>query len=120
MIKSKAPTKTAAKTTTETDIQNDIRLKLSNYGVVIRENTGNFLTPDGRYVKCGVIGLSDLLFVGDGYVAFIEVKKPGGTIRKEQKNFIRRMRQLHHRAGIAYSVEDAFKIAGIPESGVHT
>jgi hypothetical protein len=97
----------------ETDIQNSIRLALSQFGVVIRQNTGNFLTPDGRRVKCGVTGLSDLLFVGDGYVAFIEVKKPGGRIRPEQKNFIRRMRELHHRAGIAYSVEDALRICGI-------
>ncbi len=105
---------------TETDIQNSIRKALSPYGVVIRENTGNFLTPDGRHVKCGVAGLSDLLFIGDGYIAFIEVKKPGGSIRLEQKNFIRRMWQLHHKAGIARSVEEAFMIAGIPESGVHT
>jgi hypothetical protein len=98
---------------TETDIQNKIRIALSAYGVVIRQNTGNFLTPDGRRVKCGATGLSDLLFIGDGYIAFIEVKKPGGNIRPEQKNFIRRMHELHHRAGIAYSVDDALRIAGI-------
>lgn len=98
---------------TETDIQNSIRIALSAYGVVIRQNTGNFLTPDGRHVKCGMPGLSDLLFIGDGYVAFIEVKKPGGHIRPEQKNFIRRMHELHHRAGIAYCVDDALQIAGI-------
>lgn len=101
---------------TETDIQNSIRQALSPYGVVIRQNTGNFITPDGRHVKCGMTGLSDLLFIGDGYIAFIEVKKPGGHIRPEQKNFIRRMWQFHHRAGIAHSVEEAFMIAGIQVS----
>lgn len=95
---------------TETDIQNTIRMALSDHGIVVRQNTGNFLTPDGRRVKCGVTGLSDLLFIGDGYCAFIEVKKPGGRLRPEQRAFIWRMRELHQRAGVAYSVEDALSI----------
>lgn len=94
---------------TETDIQNQIRIKLSDYGIVIRQNTGNFLTADGRHVKCGMTGLSDLLFIGDGYVAFIEVKKPKGRVRPEQVKFIEAMRKLGHKAGIARSVEDAIQ-----------
>lgn len=100
----------------EIEIQNEIRVALSQHGVVIRQNTGNFTTTDGRHVKCGVTGLSDLLFIGDGSVAFIEVKKPGGRIRPEQVNFIRRMKELHQRAGIAYSVDDALKIIGVKET----
>ena len=69
----------------EIQVQNEIRIALSKFGVVIRQNTGNFTTADGRHVKCGVTGLSDLLFVGnDGRCAFIEVKKPGGRASKEQ------------------------------------
>lgn len=98
----------------EIQIQNEIRIALSQHGIVIRQNTGNFTTEDGRHVKCGVTGLSDLLFVGnDGRCAFIEVKKPGGRIRQEQENFIRCVREKGHRAGIAYSVEDALKIIGV-------
>lgn len=97
----------------ETDIQNSIRLALSHHGIVIRQNTGTFLTPDGRHVKCGLTGMSDLLFIGDGYVAFIEVKTASGRIRPEQQNFINRMLQMNHRAGIARSIEDALKIIGV-------
>jgi hypothetical protein len=99
----------------ETDIQNKIRIALSKYGVVIRQNSGNFITPDGRHVKCGVTGLSDLLFIGNGFCAFIEVKRPGGHIRPEQERFIQRMHELNQRAGIAYSVDDALRIVGVTD-----
>lgn len=98
---------------TETDIQNEIRKALSPYGIVIRQNTGNFELKDGRRIVCGVKGLSDLLFVGNGRVAFIEVKTPTGKPTAEQINFIERMKQLGHSAGIARSVEDAFRLAGV-------
>ncbi len=98
---------------TETDLQNQIRLALSGYGIVIRQNTGNFELKDGRWVKCGVKGLSDLLFVGRGKVAFIEVKTPSGKPTAEQLAFIERMRELGHSAGIARSVEDALELAGV-------
>lgn len=97
----------------ETDLQNQIRLALSKHGIVIRQNTGNFELKDGRWVKCGVKGLSDLLFVGRGKVAFIEVKTPAGRVSTEQLAFIERVRELGHSAGIARSVEDALEIAGV-------
>ena len=98
---------------TENFIQNEIRVALSAHGICIRMNTGNFTTTDGRHVKCGVTGLSDLLFIGqNGKAAFIEVKKPGGRASKEQLSFIRRMQELGHAAGIAYSVADALEIIG--------
>lgn len=96
----------------ETDIQNQIRMALSEHGIVIRQNTGNFLTTDGRRVVCGVKGLSDLLFIGNGFVAFIEVKNDKGRPSKEQVNFIEAVRMLGHRAGICRSVEDALKLIG--------
>ena len=97
----------------ETDLQNQIRLALSKHGIVIRQNTGNFELKDGRWVKCGVKGLSDLLFIGRGKVAFIEVKTEYGKSTSEQLAFIERMRELGHSAGIARSVEDALEIAGV-------
>lgn len=48
----------------------------------------------------------------DGRVFYIEVKKPGGAIRDNQKKFIKAMRDSGALAGIAYSVEDAIKIIG--------
>lgn len=101
---------------TETDIQNQIRLALSKYGVVIRLNTGNFELKDGRHIICGVRGLSDLLFIGNGKVAFIEVKTPTGRPSPEQLSFIERMQALGHSAGIARSVEDALRLAGVYDS----
>ena len=101
----------------ETDIQNSIRLALSPYGVVIRQNTGNFLTADGRHVVCGITGLSDLLFIGNGKVAFIEVKTDIGKPSKEQICFIKRMQELGHAAGICRSVDEALKLIGVDNIG---
>ena len=98
---------------TETDLQNQIRMALSPYGVVIRQNTGNFQLKDGRRIMCGVKGLSDLLFIGNNRVAFIEVKTETGKPSQEQLNFIRRMQELGHSAGIARSTEDALRLAGV-------
>lgn len=95
---------------TETDIQNAIRCELSKYGVVVRMNTGFFQTFDGRVIKCGIKGMSDLLFIGQGYVAFIEVKTPTGRLRPEQKNFLARMKSMGHIAGVARSVDEAVKL----------
>jgi len=94
----------------ETDIQNEIRMALSVYGICLRMNTGVFKTDDGRTIKCGIQGTSDLLFVGNKYIAWIEVKTPTGKARPEQLNFIRVMKELGHRAGIARSVEEALEI----------
>lgn len=102
---------------TETDLQNQIRLALSPYGVVIRQNTGNFQLKDGRRIMCGVKGLSDLLFIGQNRVAFIEVKTETGKPSQEQLNFIRRMQELGHSAGIAHSTEDALRLAGVVDDG---
>ena len=102
---------------TETDLQNQIRLALSPYGVVIRQNTGNFQLKDGRRIMCGVKGLSDLLFIGNNRVAFIEVKTETGKTTQEQLNFIRRMQELGHSAGIARSTEDALRLAGVVDDG---
>ena len=92
-------------------IQNTIRLALSREGIVLRLNVGLFYTIDGRPVATGLPkGTSDLMFIGNGFVAFIETKAPKGRATDDQLNFLARMRALGHRAGIARSVQDAFTI----------
>lgn len=95
----------------ETDIQNNIRVALSGYGLVLRLNVGTFITQDGRHISTGLPpGCPDLLFIGKHCVAFIEVKTEKGRISKAQQHFIDYIRKLGHRAGVARSVEDALKI----------
>lgn len=62
----------------ETEIQKQIMLALSEYGIVIRQQSGNFYTEYGGRIKVGFTGLSDLQFISnDGsLVCFIEVKRP--------------------------------------------
>ncbi|MDO5559398.1 MAG: VRR-NUC domain-containing protein [Oscillospiraceae bacterium] len=97
---------------TETDIMNLIRMNLSEAGfVVFRANVGKMKLPDGRWFDTGLPkGFSDLFAVKDGRIYFIEVKKPGGIARPEQINFISQMKKHGCIAGIAHSVEEAFKL----------
>ncbi|MDR1706198.1 MAG: VRR-NUC domain-containing protein [Clostridiales bacterium] len=98
----------------ETSLQNEIRVALSKYGVVMRRQCGKFLTADGRRtVNIGIPGESDLEFIGYKFVAFIEVKLPGQKPRLEQERFLERMRNLGHRTGVAHSVEEALQIIGM-------
>ena len=110
----------------EKTVQDEIRIALSDHGIVFRTNSGEFW--QGRQVyskefKQPVLinlrkvqglpkGFSDLVFVGNGYVAFIETKNETGKPRPDQINFIDRMRALNHRAGVARSVGDALEIIG--------
>lgn len=97
----------------EHDIQNEIRIAVSPYCVIFRINVGKGYTKDGRYFDTGVPrGFSDLFGVrrSDGKAVFIEVKKPGGKVRSEQKNFIRKMRENGAIAGVCYCEEDALKL----------
>jgi hypothetical protein len=74
-------------------------------------NVGEFTTKDGRHISSGLpVGTSDLLFIGHGYIAFIEVKRPKGHISPGQITFINAMRELGHRAGIAHNVDEALNI----------
>ena len=98
---------------TEAEIQNQIRAKLSPYAILFRVNVGSGKTNDGRYFSTRVPkGYSDLsgFRKSDGKAVFIEVKKPGGSVRLEQENFIKQMRENGAIAGIAHSVEEALEI----------
>lgn len=75
----------------ETEIQKNIMLELSKYGICIRQQSGVFRVVDNleqvlkygakpkiRYIKCGFNGISDLQFISDDgkLVCFIEIKRP--------------------------------------------
>jgi len=96
--------------TTETPIQNRIRVACSKYGVCFRQQSGVFMTMYGEKVKIGIDGLSDLLFVGQGFVIFFEVKSAKGRASDAQKNFLQVMREYGHRAEIVRSPEEAVQI----------
>lgn len=107
-------------------IQDEIRLALSDFGLVFRTNAGEFyqgklvyssefkqhVLINMRRVQGLPIGFSDLIFIGDGKTAFIETKRAGENPRIEQVNFLQRMADLHHMAGVARSVDDALAIIG--------
>lgn len=98
---------------TEHDVQNEIRLALSEQGYcVFRINSGKVKTDDGRWFDVGVPkGFSDLLAIRNGKAYFIEVKNEVGRPTDEQINFIKQMQTRYGcRAGIARSVEDALSI----------
>ena len=98
---------------TEHDIQNAIRAALSEHAIVFRVNVGSGYTKDGRYVTTGVPpGFPDLFGfrLSDNRMFFIEVKKPGGSVRPQQIKFINQMRSYGAIAGICYSVDDALKL----------
>lgn len=109
---------------TEHELQNQIRVALSQYGLVFRTNSGAFWQGRRVYVPelGGMVltdlsrieglpeGFSDLLFVDAHGCAFIEVKAKGGRLSAAQKKFLDRVQAMGHRAGVARSVADAVQI----------
>ena len=109
-------------------IQDEIRLALSEYGIVLRLNSGKFwqgkrvwsnefqqyVLTELRPVQGCPEGTSDLLFLGENSnVAFVECKTRTGVAREKQKRFIEMMREFGIKADIARSVEDARKMIGV-------
>ena len=118
---------------TEADVQNSIRLKLSELGYFTeRINVGSgYLVPKGlmdkikrlcpqlkpeldkiSYFSTGAVkGRSDVSAIKDGKIAFLEIKNEVGRPSPEQLKFIEVMQKRYGcRAGIARSVDDALKI----------
>ena len=121
---------------TEHDIQNEIRLALSNAGFFTeRINVGSGFLINGKlmakikarcpelrpeldkvqYFSTGAVnGRSDLSAIKDGKIYFIEVKDDKGRPSKDQIHFIKIMTERYGcGAGIARSVEDAKRICEI-------
>ena len=92
----------------ETEIQNAIRVVLSEIGIVKRNNVGKFYTPDGRPITIGIPGEADLtLFQNGGKTVFIEVKTDAGRQSKIQRKFQAAVERLGYEYIIMRSVDDA-------------
>lgn len=108
----------------EHNIQDSIRLELSKHGIVLRLNSGKFWQGQRvwsnefkQYVLINLRpiqgcpeGTSDLLFIGEDNIAFIEVKDDKGKLRTEQERFLKIVQSFGHKAGVARSIDDALKI----------
>ena len=97
---------------TETDIMKNIMIALCERGCIVnRTNSGVYYTKDGRPVRVGAPGMSDLQgHTPSGQCFYLEVKKPGQKPRKNQIEFLEAMRSTGAIAGWADSVENALKI----------
>lgn len=101
--------------TSETDIQNQIRVALSPYCIIFRMNVGLCYTKDGRPMRTGVpVGFSDLFGhrKSDGRAVYIEVKTPSGKVSPAQIRFLECMAANGAIAGVCRSVEDALRLVG--------
>lgn len=101
----------------EKDIQNAIRLGVSDIAVTFRSNVGKLYTDDGRMIATGLPkGFPDLFGYrkSDGKIIFIEVKTTKGRLRPEQEKFLQTVKEDGCIAGVARSVDDARRIiAGV-------
>lgn len=98
---------------TEHDIQNAIRLKLSELGyAVFRINSGKVKMADGRWFDTGVPkGFSDLIACKGGRIYFLEVKNETGRASADQLSFLAVMRDRYGCvAEIVRSVDDAVRV----------
>ena len=109
---------------TEHELQNKIRVALSEYGLVFRTNAGAFwqgrrvwsrelqsvVLTDLQKVEGLPEGFPDLLFLDARGCALIEVKAPGGRLRGTQARFLNQVQAMGLRAGVARSVQDAIDI----------
>lgn len=108
----------------ENIIQANIRLRLSEMraGIFLRYNVGTFLTMDGRPVKIGEPGVSDLIGITPhvvtqedvgrtiGVFTALETKQLKDTTAKSRKlsqgNFLKQVNALGGLGAIVRSVED--------------
>lgn len=100
----------------ETDIQNDIRVALSERGIIVwRNNVGLAKFPNGSVVKYGLCnGSSDLIGISpNGRFIAIEVKVPEEEPDSDQENFIKVILRNGGIAGVAHSVEEALQLVMI-------
>lgn len=99
----------------EHDIQNLIRLALSERGIISwRNHTFALKDKDGRLVRGGLcVGSSDIIgIMPDGRFLAIEVKKPGKKPTPEQLNFIEVIRRHGGIAGVVHSPEELEGLLG--------
>lgn len=98
----------------ETLLQDKIIAALSQYGMVLRLNTGRFKTFDNRWISIGVKGTPDLLYVGhNAEVVWLEIKTPSGRLSSEQLTFHAKLRHMGHKVVVARSVDEALDGIGV-------
>ena len=103
----------------ETALMNQIRVELSKTCVIFRANVGSVRMMDGRYFSTGLPkGFPDLFGFRkeDNRIVFVEVKTDTGKVRKEQKEFITRMKSIGCIAGVVRSVEEAVRLVSNDEN----
>lgn len=95
----------------EKEIQKEIMEWLNNNNVFhYRQNSGVFFI-NGRMIRAGVTGISDIVGVLNGGVAFyIEVKKYGGKVSENQKSFLERAKNAGAITVVAYCLDDVKKV----------
>lgn len=94
---------------TETDLQNRIRVGISDIAVTHRINVGTFKVGK-RYVSTGVRpGFSDLFGhrKSDGKAFYLEIKTDKGVVSENQEKFIAAMQKTGAIAGVCRSVAEA-------------
>lgn len=96
----------------ETSTQNQIRAALCAEGCIVhRANVGLFYTRDGRRIKIGETGHSDLYgHRPDGKAFYLEVKTPIGEASEEQIRFVEAMYRSGAIAGFVRTVDEAVRI----------
>ncbi len=99
----------------EADLSRTIQIALCARGHRLwRFNVGLLHTPDGRPIRIGVKGASDLIGIAwGGRFLSIEVKRPSNKKppTKRQEDWIAMVIKVGGRAGVARSIEEAIKIA---------
>ena len=106
---------TATKTTAESRLLYEVIREIGKYGAVYRTNAGAALLPNGQTFRGLPAGFADCMAIlPGGKACFVEVKVKPNKPTKQQLVFIGKMQRLGCRAGVAYSVEDALKICGLP------
>ena len=98
----------------ESQLLNKVMRELGKHGEVFRTHSGRFFTKSGQPIKSLVKGFSDcMLILPGGQVCFIETKVKPNKPSPEQTTFIRKMKDLGCRAGVAFSVDEALQICEI-------
>ena len=101
----------------ESILMHKISAALSSKGCfVLRTNSGLFYDSQGNRTVVGFKGLSDLVgFRPDGKFFALEIKTETGRPTEEQLKFIDFCHRKGVPAGIARSVEDAFRILEVTD-----
>lgn len=98
----------------ETQLMHKVMVAISAAGYkIFRTNVGKVRMADGRVFSTGLPkGHADLYgFRPDGQIFYIETKVKPYKPTAEQLQFLKVMRESGALAGVAYSVEEALRIA---------